>query len=82
MFRRALILLGAAASCVAWGNGIGEYRIKAVFLVQFAKYVEWPAATFAGDDDPLVIGILGHDPFGQALDSVAARNRRWPADPR
>jgi hypothetical protein len=57
-----------------------EYRVKAAFLFNVLKFVEWPAA--AGDspwpaaagDSPWVIGILGHDPFGGVLeDTVRGR---------
>ncbi len=41
-----------------------EYQVKAAFLFNFLKFVEWPAA----GDGPWVIGILGRDPFGGALD--------------
>jgi hypothetical protein len=47
-----------------------EYRVKAVFLLNFTKFVEWPEGTFGAPDAPLSICILGEDPFGRALDSV------------
>lgn len=49
-----------------------EYKVKAVFLFHFAQFVEWPADGFSGDKAPLVIGVLGHDPFGSYLDEVVA----------
>jgi hypothetical protein len=55
-------------------------ELKAVFLFNFAQFVEWPAAAFPSADAPLVIGVLGADPFGKTLDDVLrnerARNRR------
>ena len=47
-----------------------EYRIKAVFLFNFAQFVEWPAEAFPDEKAPLVIGILGQDPFGGFLDEL------------
>jgi hypothetical protein len=44
-----------------------EYQIKAVFLFNFPEFVDWPPRAFAGPESPLVIGILGHDPFGAYL---------------
>ena len=44
-----------------------EYQIKAVFLFNFPEFVEWPPRSFASPESPLVIGILGHDPFGAYL---------------
>jgi hypothetical protein len=47
-----------------------EYQVKAVFLFNFAQFVEWPPAVFADANSPLVIGILGEDPFGAYLDET------------
>jgi hypothetical protein len=47
-----------------------EYRVKAVFLFNFAQFVEWPAGAFADPGQPFVIGVLGKDPFGPELDAV------------
>ena len=49
-----------------------EYQIKAVFLFNFAQFVEWPAHAFPDPKSPLVIGVLGRDPFGAHLDEVVA----------
>lgn len=45
-----------------------EYQVKAAFLFNFAKFVEWPPGRFGGPNAPLVIGVLGEDPFGEALE--------------
>src|SRR5213082_2762348 len=47
-----------------------EYLIKAGFIYNFAKFVEWPANTFAQPDSPIVIGVLGTDPFGNTIDRI------------
>ena len=49
-----------------------EYLIKAGFIYNFAKLVEWPTSAFAQQDSPIVIGILGDDPFGGTLDRIVA----------
>jgi len=46
-----------------------EYQIKAAFLYNFAKFVEWPDA-FADPHAPIVLGIVGEDPFGSVLDKI------------
>src|SRR2546429_1250447 len=56
-------LLGAAAP-------VSEYQLKAVFLFNFAQFVEWPPAALPGDSAPFVIGVLGKDPFGADLDDI------------
>jgi YfiR/HmsC-like len=50
--------------------GTREYQIKAVFLFNFAQFVEWPPEAFPGAAEPFVIGILGEDPFGPYLDET------------
>lgn len=52
-----------------------EYQIKAVFLFNFAQFVEWPPAAFADANTPLVIGVLGDNPFGVYLDETV-RNEK------
>lgn len=47
-----------------------EYQVKAVFLFNFTQFVQWPASTFINDQAPLIIGILGEDPFGPYLDKL------------
>ena len=45
-----------------------EYAIKAAFLFKFGAFVEWPAAVFESASAPLIIGIVGEDPFGAAIE--------------
>ena len=47
-----------------------EYLIKAGFIYNFAKFVEWPSAAFPQSDSPIVIGVLGTDPFGNIIDRI------------
>ena len=47
-----------------------EYQIKAVFVYNFAHFVQWPAAALPAGSTPLVIGVLGTDPFGSYLDEA------------
>jgi hypothetical protein len=44
-----------------------EYRIKAAFVYNFTKFVEWPPERFASTEEPIVIGVLGKNPFGEDL---------------
>src|SRR6185295_4367769 len=44
-----------------------ESQVKALFLFNFAKYVEWPPAVFAGTNAPIIIGLMGQDRFGDVL---------------
>lgn len=65
-----LLLLCGLAAPPARAASSTEYQLKAVFLFNFAQFVEWPARAFPEADSPLVIGVLGDDPFGAALDQT------------
>jgi hypothetical protein len=65
---RLLLVLFIIARC--WAAAPSEYQVKAVFLFNFAQFVEWPAGAFPDRQAPFVIGILGQDPFGPELDAV------------
>jgi hypothetical protein len=50
----------------AAGAEFSAPQVKAAFLYNFAKFVDWPAEAFSTADAPLVLGILGPDPVGSA----------------
>src|SRR5205809_5754821 len=82
MLARAPRALPLAALLVA-GRGLAaqavrasEYDVKAVFLFNFAQFVEWPAEAFPAADTPRVIGDHGDDPFGRAQDQTDCGDRR------
>ena len=52
-----------------------EYQVKGAFLVKFAMFVDWPAATFAQPDTPITIGVLGEDPFGPDFEQELGQER-------
>ncbi|SRR6266511_1208512 len=73
--RRRLLWLALLITLVSLvPRGLGqvskEYDLKATFLYNFAQFVDWPPEAFPGAENPLVIGILGEDPFGQTLDDI------------
>src|ERR1700744_2569340 len=68
---RAILHLGLSLIAVALSGRDGraqpaqptEYQLKAAFLFNFAKFVEWPQQSFTNKTSPLVIGVLGENPF-------------------
>ncbi len=68
----------AAACLIAWGAcapgmvlaAPTRAQVEAVFLFNFTQFVDWPPQAFADPTAPLVIGVLGGDPFGAGLDEV------------
>jgi hypothetical protein len=65
-----LMLLASSLRAGADGTPVGEYQLKAAFLFNFAKFVEWPPQAFADPRDPFTICVLGDNPFGAALDDA------------
>jgi hypothetical protein len=49
---------------------LSEYQVKALFLVNFAKYVDWPATAFGDAAAPIVIGVGGENNFGSHLEKA------------
>ncbi|GLI38939.1 DUF4154 domain-containing protein [Geobacter hydrogenophilus] len=50
-----------------------EYQVKLAFLLNFARFVEWPKDAFADANSPIILGILGDDPFGTSLASIKGK---------
>jgi hypothetical protein len=73
---RAVVLL-ALASALAWPAGLHaqnakqrEYEIKAAYLYNFIRYIDWPADTLPPAGGRIIIGIVGDNPFGTAIDPL------------
>ena len=49
---------------------VSETELKAAFLYNFAKFVDWPAQAFSSETDPIQIGIFGDEDFGGKLRSL------------
>ncbi|WP_276374551.1 YfiR family protein [Chryseolinea sp. H1M3-3] len=47
-----------------------EHEVKAVYLFNFAQFVVWPSDVFESPASPIVIGILGKDPFGSYIEET------------
>lgn len=67
----ALLFAGTlSATGTAQDSAISEYQVKAAYLYNFTKFVEWPAESFASASTPYQICILGKDPFREALQDL------------
>lgn len=64
------IIAFAALSSYAAGFISMEYRVKAACLYNFVKFVDWPSSASQASSNPIVIGILGDDPFDGNLDEI------------
>jgi hypothetical protein len=68
--RHAILILALLLSAAVPAAAPDEYQVEAVFLLHFTQFVEWPAQVFATANAPFIIGVLGQDPFGPALDEA------------
>jgi hypothetical protein len=68
LFGVALVATAAAEETPT--PSAGEWQIKSVFLYNFTKFVEWPAASFAGSSQAIVIGVLGAQPLVQEFGAL------------
>jgi hypothetical protein len=75
-FARGLWSMAAGLAIMGVQSGAAQTvqasasEVQAVFLFNFAQFVDWPAEAFSDSRAPLVIGILGKDPFGDFLDET------------
>jgi len=50
-----------------------EYQIKAAFLYNFLRFVDWPEEKTADNNEPVIIGIIGECPFGDAFEPIKGK---------
>lgn len=65
-----LIVLLALFPCPASAQTAAEYDVKAAFLYNFTKFVEWPPQAFPPGSSQLKVCVLGDNPFGRSLESL------------
>lgn len=75
MVSAALLGALAAPSPVAaqTSSNVDEYTLKAAFLFNFTRFVQWPDSAFETADSPFRICVVGTDPFGPRLDALQQR---------
>lgn len=93
----ALIMIlgtpGIAANTAVMERALSEYEVKAAYVYNFAKFVEWPENAFRLNNSPITIGIIGDVEFGTLLEkavkdkmiqerAIRIQNLKWPADLR
>jgi hypothetical protein len=72
---------------------VSEYEVKAAYIYNFAKFVEWPPTYFAAANAPITIGVIGDEEFAALLEKVVknklvqehtlqVRQLKWPTDLR
>ena|ERR1700722_2882780 len=74
--KTSILILGLACLLMLDGNGRtqnsppSEYQIKAAFIFNFARFVEWPSSAMGDAKSPMIIGVLGENPFHDVLEKT------------
>ncbi|HEY4563473.1 MAG TPA: YfiR family protein [Thermoanaerobaculia bacterium] len=67
---RLLLVFLLALPALLGAQTASEYDIKAAFLYNFTKFVDWPPDAFP-DPSSLKVCVLGENPFGTSLQTIA-----------
>ncbi len=70
-----LLVAGVAANATQEIDEVTAAKVKAAYLYNFARFVKWPGDAFKDDDAPVIIGVVGRDPFGDLLDRTVANKK-------
>lgn len=57
------VLLAASAG----GQGLNEYHVKAAYVYNLARFVEWPPESFKSATEPMRLCVLGASPIRPIL---------------
>ncbi len=64
--------LACGPASAAENSNSKEYQVKAAYLYHFTEFINWPTNILTAPEAPIVIGILGEDPFGVMLDELVS----------
>lgn len=75
-FILVMTCLALVAPHTGWAESgkLNENEIKAAYLYNFAKFVDWPAATIPRENSPLMICIIGNSPLNEVIESLAGKS--------
>jgi hypothetical protein len=87
----AASILHTYAAAAGKPSSLSEPKVKAAFLFNFIQFIEWPAGAFPDKYSPIVVGIIGDDSTGRALEQslqnrsisgrdLVLRQIEWPGE--
>lgn len=73
-----LLLLIFVCPGTSWPqvNPVPSSEVKAVFLFNFANFVDWPSTSLLSPGEPFIIGVLGENPFGSYLEKSVLNEKK------
>jgi hypothetical protein len=66
------LMLSALQFDLNAGTADPAYKLKAVFIFNFTKFIEWPPSTFSSSESPFIIGVYGNNQFGTYLEEAVS----------
>ncbi len=70
-----LLVAGVAADAAQEIDEVTAAKVKAAYLYNFVRFVKWPGDAFEDEHAPIIIGVVGRDPFGPLLDRTVANKK-------
>lgn len=68
-----LLVCGFFQNLYGQNKPASEFQVKAAFLYNFTRFIDWPPSAFSSPNAPFVIGIIGDDPFGEYIGQLVKR---------
>jgi hypothetical protein len=72
LVRGILVLLGTMVPGAAQGQTADEYQVKAAYMYNLAKFVDWPSDAFESPSQPIAFCVLGQTPLSRPLEDALA----------
>jgi hypothetical protein len=66
------ILIAFCSVCVSGQGSLPEHEVKAAFIYNFSKFVDWPSNAFPSSDSPLAIGVIGDSSLKNTLQRIVS----------
>lgn len=71
----AVLGSGPTSAFGAETPALKEYELKAAFLYNFTKFVEWPSRSFPDANAPFVVVVAGNSPCAVELEKIAKERK-------
>jgi hypothetical protein len=67
-----VVIACLAAICLlnVRADAASEAQVKAAFIYNFVRFVEWPAQSFPSSDTPVTIGVVGSEQIADAIEQI------------
>ena len=71
-----LVLFSANSHLYGQSESLRQYQLKAAFIFNFIKFAEWPEEALGDSALPIIIGVLGDNPFGDSFGIIENKSAK------